>query len=60
MVNGALVTGEAGFIGDIRKSCDVINSAKTLLGYEVKTSLIEGLTVLLRKLGFESREKQGD
>ena len=60
MVNGALVTGGAGFIGYIGKSCDVINSAKTLLGYEVKTSLIEGLTLLLRKLGFESREKQGD
>ena len=37
MVNGALVTGGAGFIGDIRKSCNVINNAKTLLGYEVKT-----------------------
>jgi len=42
LVNRVLVTGGAGFIG---------SRASKLLGYKPKTSLREGLTMLLRELG---------
>lgn len=42
---------------DIRKSCADLSKAERMLGYKPKTSLIKGLTILLRKLGFKSYEK---
>jgi len=37
--------------GDIRKSCTDLSKAKRLLGYKPKTSLREGLTMLLKESG---------
>ena len=37
--------------GDIRRSCADLGKAEKLLGYKPKTSLREGLTMLLGDLG---------
>jgi len=37
--------------GDVRRSCADLGKAEKLLGYKPKTSLREGLTMLLRSLG---------
>lgn len=43
--------------GDVEKSYADLSKAERMLGYKPKTSLIKGLTILLRKLGFKSYEK---